>query len=112
MQVTNWHVVKGAQDLQVSLQSDKQYGAKVGWVLLALLCHVRDAWPLRAPALQVVGYDEDRDVAVLQVLGPTPDRRVRTNPRHPASQLLRQHASPPSWLVMGSRRAPTHSRRS
>ena len=38
--------------LQVSLQSDKQYGAKV------------------------IGYDEDKDVAVLQVLGPTPDRRV------------------------------------
>lgn len=42
-QVTNYHVIKGALDLQVTMTGGQEFKAKV------------------------IGFDEDKDVAVLQI---------------------------------------------
>ena len=63
--MTNYHVIKGAADLQVTLTGGQELKAKV------------------------IGFDEDKDVAVLQIqVGE--DKKVRTSSTSPSSM----HASP------------------
>ena len=62
--MTNYHVIKGAADLQVTLTGGQELKAKV------------------------IGFDEDKDVAVLQIqVGE--DKKVLTSSTYPSSM----HAS-------------------